>query len=113
MGKSYALVSTPTVHTLHNLFTPDNQKLFTYHRQQPYVSISQVQQGIKLNYLTTYKGIEAQDYPFIAQPQEPYYLAFLGRFYPQKGLKQAIAIAKQTGWPVKIVIEIQIRSHFN
>ncbi len=76
MGKSYALLSTPTVHTLHNPFTPDHQKLFTYHRQQPYVSISQAHQRIKLNYVATYNGIEAQDYPFIIQPQKPYYLAF-------------------------------------
>jgi hypothetical protein len=85
MGNSYALVSTRTVHTLHNPFTPDNQKLFTYHRQQPYVSISKAQQRIKLNYVATYNGIEAQDYPFIVQPQKPYYLAFLGRFSVGKG----------------------------
>lgn len=44
------------------------QKVFTYYRQQPYVSISKAQQPIKLNYVATYNGIEAQDYPFIVQP---------------------------------------------
>jgi hypothetical protein len=50
------------------LIIRDPQKVFTYYRQQPYVSISKAQQPIKLNYVATYKGIEAQDYPFIVQP---------------------------------------------
>ena len=98
-----SLVSTPTIHTLHNSFTQDNQKVFRYHYQQPYVSISKAQRQIKLNYVATvYNGIETNDYPFVAQPQEPQYLAFLGRFSPEKGPQQAIAIAKQTGWRLKM-----------
>ncbi|MDB9445018.1 hypothetical protein [Anabaena sp. CS-542/02] len=50
------------------LIIRDPQKVFTYYRQQPYVSISKAQQPIKLNYVATYNGIEAQDYPFIVQP---------------------------------------------
>ncbi|MDP5338150.1 MAG: glycosyltransferase family 4 protein [Nodularia sp. (in: cyanobacteria)] len=104
-----SLVSTPTVHTLHNSFTQDNQKVFRYHYQQPYVSISKAQRQIKLNYVATvYNGIETNDYPFIAQPQEPQYLAFLGRFSPEKGPQQAMAIAKQTGWRLKMAGKVDI-----
>ena len=104
-----SLVSTPTVHTLHNNFTPDNQKVFRYHHQQPYVSISEAQRQIKLNYVATvYNGIETSDYPFIAEPQEPQYLAFLGRFSPEKGPHQAIAIAKQTGWRLKMAGKVDV-----
>ncbi|WP_339460658.1 glycosyltransferase family 4 protein [Nodularia spumigena] len=104
-----SLVSTPTVHTLHNNFTPDNQKVFRYHHQQPYVSISEAQRQIKLNYVATvYNAIETSDYPFIAEPQEPQYLAFLGRFSPEKGPHQAIAIAKQTGWRLKMAGKVDV-----
>ncbi|TVP63599.1 MAG: glycosyltransferase family 4 protein [Nodularia sp. (in: Bacteria)] len=104
-----SLVSTPTVHTLHNSFTPDNQKVFSHHHQQPYVSISKAQRQITLNYVATvYNGIEPSDYPFIAQPQEPQYLAFLGRFSPEKGAEKAIAIAKQTGWRLKMAGKVDV-----
>ena len=67
------------------LIIRDTQKVFTYYRQQPYVSISKAQQRIKLNYVATYNGIEDQDYPFIVQPEKSYDLAFLGRFCVGKG----------------------------
>lgn len=97
------LVKTPTVHTLHGGFTPDNRKLFNLHSRQPYISISDAQRELKLNYIrTVYNGIDPQDYPFKAQPQDPPYLAFLGRLSPEKGPQHAIAIAKQTGWCLKM-----------
>ncbi|MBD2347054.1 glycosyltransferase family 4 protein [Anabaena subtropica] len=97
------LVKTPTVHTLHGDFTKDNHKVFSHHHQQPYVSISNAQRQIHLNYIkTVYNGIEPKDHPFIAQPQEPPYLAFLGRFSPEKGPHHAIAIAKENGWRLKM-----------
>jgi len=110
------LVKTPTIHTLHNGFTPDSRKLFNLHRQQSYISISNAQQReLELNYLrTVYNGINLQDYPFKAQPQHPSYLAFLGRLSPQKGPQHAIAIAKQMGWQLKMAgkIDVEDRSFF-
>lgn len=103
------LVNTPTIHTLHSDFTPDNSKLFTLHRQQPYISISNAQRQLDLNYIrTVYNGIDLQNYPFKAQPEEPPYLAFLGRLSPEKGPQHAIAIAKQTGWQLKIAGKINL-----
>ncbi len=104
-----SLVLTPTVHTLHGSFTKDNQNLFSYHQKQPYVSISNAQRQIHLNYIeTVYNGIEPADYPFIAQPQEPPYLAFLGRFSPEKGPQYAIAMAKKTGWKLKMAGKVDV-----
>lgn len=81
-----SLVSTPTVHTLHGNFTADNSKLYNLHRKQPYVSISNAQRKLDLNYVSTvYNGIDPQDYPFVAEPQDPQYLAFVGRLSPEKG----------------------------
>jgi len=105
------LIKTPAVHTLHGTFTPDNRKLFTRYRNHSYLSISNAQQQLEpqLNYVrTVYNGIAAQDYPFKAQPQQPPYLAFLGRISPEKGPHQAIAIAKQTGWHLKMAGKVDL-----
>ncbi|ARV59373.1 glycosyl transferase [Nostocales cyanobacterium HT-58-2] len=104
-----SMVSTPTVHTLHGIFTHDNNKVFTQHRTQPYISISDAQRQLDLNYVSTvYNGIKIADYPFVAQPQEPPYLAFLGRFSPEKGPQHAIAIAKQAGWRLKMAGKVDV-----
>lgn len=103
---SYApLVETPTVHTLHGIFTPDNEKMFTYAQKQPFVSISDSQREprLGLNYVgTVYNGIDASTYEFYSTPDNPPYLAFLGRISPEKGVHLAIEIAKKSGWHLKI-----------
>ncbi len=98
-----SFVQKPTVHTLHGSFTTDNTHAYTHHRHQAYVSISDAQRAVDLNYSgTVYNGIEPLDYSFVAQPQEPPYLAFLGRFSQEKGPHHAIAIAKQAGLQLKM-----------
>jgi len=104
---SSALVTTPTVHTLHNSFNQDVAKIYTHHYKQPYVSISDAQRKIDLNYVrTVYNGIDETSYSFIAEPENPQYLAFLGRLSPEKGPHHAIAVAKQTGWCLKMAGKI-------
>lgn len=105
---SAGLVKTPTIHTLHNSFTADTSKLYQLHHKQPYISISNAQRQLNLNYLrTVYNGIDLENYTFCASAQkEPPYLAFLGRFSPEKGPQYAIAIAKQTGWCLKMAGKI-------
>jgi glycosyltransferase involved in cell wall biosynthesis len=104
-----SLVKTPTVHTLHGIFTPDNEKLFTHARQQPFISISNDQREprLGLNYAATvYNGIDTSSYRFYPKPSDPPYLAFLGRLSPEKGTHLAIAIAKRSGWTLKIAGKI-------
>ncbi len=99
------LVKTPTVHTLHGIFTPDNEKLFTHAKRQPFVSISHSQREPRLGLncvATVYNGIDTDSYEFYPQPSDPPYLAFLGRLSPEKGTHIAIEIAKRTGWHLKI-----------
>lgn len=105
------LVKTPTVHTLHGIFTPDNEKLFKRARQQPFVSISHAQRKpeLELNCVATvYNGIDVPSYTFHAVPQNPPYLAFLGRLSPEKGPHLAIEIAKRTGWQLKLAGKIDV-----
>lgn len=105
------LVKTPTVHTLHGIFTPDNEKMFSYARTQPYVSISNSQREDRLNLncvATVYNGIDPATYEFHAQPDDPAYLAFLGRISPEKGAHLAIEIAKKSGWHLKMAGKVDV-----
>jgi glycosyltransferase involved in cell wall biosynthesis len=105
------LVKNSTVHTLHGIFTPDNEKVFKYGKEQPYISISNSQREprLGLNYVdTVYNGIDVSSYEFFPQPTEPPYLAFLGRISPEKGTHLAIEIAKKTGWKLKIAGKVDI-----
>ncbi|MBF2064250.1 MAG: glycosyltransferase family 4 protein [Calothrix sp. C42_A2020_038] len=103
-------VPTPTVHTLHGSFNSENINVYTHHQKQAYVSISNTQRQINLNYVdTVYNGINPSDYPFIDQPQgQTPYLAFLGRFSPEKGPHHAIAIARATGWRLKMAGKVDL-----
>ncbi len=103
------LTKTPTVHTLHGIFTADNQKMYGYAKAQPYVSISDAQREPRLGLncvATVYNSIDVASHKFFPTPDEPAYLAFLGRISPEKGPKQAIEIAKATGIPLKMAGKI-------
>ncbi|MBD2066778.1 glycosyltransferase family 4 protein [Leptolyngbya sp. FACHB-671] len=105
------LVKTPTIHTLHGIFTPDNEKMFGYAKNQPYVSISDAQREPRLDLncvATVYNGIDPDSHQFYPQPDEEPYLAFLGRISPEKGAHLAIAIAKQTGWKLKMAGKVDV-----
>ena len=105
------LVKTPTVHTLHGIFTPDNEKMFTHARSQPYISISDAQREPRLNLncvATVYNGIDTSTYKFHEKPQDPPYLAFLGRISPEKGTHLAIEIAKRSGWRLKMAGKVDV-----
>jgi glycosyltransferase involved in cell wall biosynthesis len=99
------MLKTSVVQTLHGSFTPDNYKIFDRYSNLSYISISETQRrgAPHLNYLSTvYNGIKIEDYPYQAQPENPPYLAFLGRICRDKGPHNAIAIAHATGLPLKM-----------
>jgi glycosyltransferase involved in cell wall biosynthesis len=103
------LVKTPTLHTLHGIFTADSEKLFQEFATQAFVSISDAQRQPQpgLNYIhTVYNSIDLDVYPFFEKPSEPAYLAFVGRMSPEKGPKEAIEIARATGYPLKMAGKI-------
>lgn len=105
------LVKTPTVHTLHGIFTSDNENLFRHACRQPFVSISNAQREnrLGLNYVATvYNGINPTIFEFSAQPDTPPYLAFLGRISPEKGVHLAIEIALRSGWHLKMAGKVDV-----
>jgi glycosyltransferase involved in cell wall biosynthesis len=57
---------------------------------------------------TVYNGIDPDIYEFHPTPQEPPYLAFLGRMSPEKGPHLAIEIAKRSGWHLKMAGKVDV-----
>ena len=109
---------TPVVHTLHGPFSAASEKLFSQYRRQNLVSVSQSQQRheLGLNYVATvYNAIAIDQFDFYPQPQEPPYLAFLGRMSVEKGPHLAIKIAKRSGWRLKMAgkIDFENRDFFD
>lgn len=103
------LVDTPVLHTVHGITLAHNEPLWLDACHQNFISISDSQRrnDLNLNYLTTvYNGIDTSIFPFYDRPDNPPYLAFLGRMSPEKGPHLAIEIAKRTGWHLKMAGKI-------
>jgi glycosyltransferase involved in cell wall biosynthesis len=97
-------VRVPVVTTLHNSLASEYERsfeeryMFNLNPSAPLVSISLSQRRAAphLNYVSNvYNGIDVDAFEYNESPQD--YLAFLGRFSPEKGPEQAISLAKRTG----------------
>jgi glycosyltransferase involved in cell wall biosynthesis len=97
-----------TLTTLHGrLDIPDLVPLYRAFREMPVSSISCAQRKPLpwLNWQgTVYHGLPESQYEF--SPKSDGYLAFLGRTSPEKGLDEAIAIARKAGMPLKVGAKI-------
>jgi len=93
------------VTTLHGqLDFPDLKPFYSAFAEMPLVSISHAQRKPlpPVNWLATvYHGLPKSLYRPCASPRGGY-LAFVGRICPEKGIEEAIAIARRTGIPLKI-----------
>ena len=79
----------------------------------PVVSISEAQRNAVpwLNWQgTIYHGLPQHLYTF--REQRGTYLAFLGRISPEKGVVQAIEIARRANMPIKIAANVANREYF-
>jgi glycosyltransferase involved in cell wall biosynthesis len=98
----------PQVTTLHGrLDLPDLVPLYRYFRSMPVISISDAQR--KPLPWANWQGTVHHGLPrasFSLGGGAGMYLAFLGRISPEKGLDQAIEIAKRAGMPLKIAAKI-------
>jgi glycosyltransferase involved in cell wall biosynthesis len=100
--------TTPHLTTMHGrLDTPDLQAFFREFCDAPLVSISNSQRRPlpHANWVATvYNGTRDDCYTLREQSGE--YLAFLGRFSPDKGPEDAIEIAKRVKLPLKMAAKI-------
>jgi glycosyltransferase involved in cell wall biosynthesis len=86
---------------------PDLVPLYRRFGSLPLISISDAQRNPLpwLNWIgTVHHGLPLHQYRLVPEPGD--YLAFLGRTSPEKGLEQAIEIAKRTGIPLKIAAKV-------
>lgn len=90
-------IKTPTICTLHDFLGGTRKKILeNFKNALYYVSISNSQRKPipDLNYVkTVYHGIDTKKIPFGKKSKD--YLVFVGRIHPDKGVKEAIEVAKK------------------
>ncbi len=96
------LVDTPVVTTIHGFSSPSIMPVYKkYNARCHYVAISAADRSPDLDYLATiHHGIDIAQFPFSGA--EGQYLLFFGRIHPDKGVHEAIRVAKRAG--IKLVI---------
>ncbi|HEX5424526.1 MAG TPA: glycosyltransferase family 4 protein [Candidatus Acidoferrales bacterium] len=101
-------IGTPHVTTLHGrMDVPELVPIFQEFDDVPVISISMAQRRPLpfANWVgNVYHGLPADSMQFHAAPGK--YLAFLGRFSPEKRPDRAIEIAKRSGMPLKIAAKV-------
>jgi glycosyltransferase involved in cell wall biosynthesis len=101
-------MQTPSVSTLHGrLDLPELKPLYNEFRDSPVISISDAQRKPlpQAKWVSTiYHGVPRNLYELRENHQG--YLAFIGRVSPEKGVDDAINIARQAGIPLKIAAKV-------
>ena len=101
-------VRCPMVTTMHGTLA-ERSEHYIYNKfgSERFISISMAQRRPlpHINYIANvYNGIDVSRFRFTSQPKD--YVAFLGRIHPDKGPKQAIAIARRLG--LKLIIAAKV-----
>ncbi len=106
------LVKTPFVQTVHLQPDESQVKLWKHYAEANFVAISNCQAEAMrgLNIVgTVYHGIETDAFTFRAKPDD--YLLFFGRFMPEKGVLEAIEVAKRLG--IKLLMAAPDDPYYN
>jgi glycosyltransferase involved in cell wall biosynthesis len=97
----------PVIHTLHGPWTEQNRPLYSLLAHHVHlVAISEAQRAANLDvpYLgTVHNGIDVSAYTYRAE-KEPA-LVYIGRANPDKGPKEAVAIARRAGLPLRMILK--------
>ncbi len=107
------LIGTPMITTIHGFSSQQIIPVYKkYNDSGAYISISNANRHPEIDYLRTiYHGINPKDFTFKDEKED--YLLYFGRIHPDKGAHAAIEIARQAGYPIKIVGLIQDEDYFN
>ncbi len=107
------LIKTPIVTTIHGFSSPLIVPVYKkYNSTTHYVAISNANRHPDLDYAATvYNGIDTTCFSFCEQPDD--YLVYFGRIHPDKGAKEAIAIAAMAGKKLIIAGLIQDQHYFD
>ena len=106
------LVRTPVVTTIHGFSSPRILPVYRkYNGRAFYVAISEADRQPELDYIATvHHGIDIERFSFREEPDD--YLLFFSRIHPDKGVREAIEIARRTGHPLIIAGIIQDEAYF-
>jgi glycosyltransferase involved in cell wall biosynthesis len=102
------IAKAPVVMTYHGPITPEVKYIHEVLNKPFLVSISRSQSKPfpTLNWAgTVYNGLEMKDYPFSAQNEG--YLLFVGRISREKGVHNAIEVAKRLNLPLIIAAKLE------
>jgi len=107
------MTDTPLLTTIHGFSSPKILPVYKkYNNRCYYVSISDADRSPELSYLATiYHGIDLDRFTF--QPNHGDYLLFFGRIHHDKGPKEAIQIARQTGMKLILAGIVQDQEYFD
>jgi len=106
------LVETPVVTTIHGFSSPRILPVFEkYNASSHYVSISDADRSPKLNYAATvHHGIALDE--FELRTDSDGYLLFFGRIHHEKGVAEAVEVARRSGRRLIIAGIVQDRDYF-
>jgi glycosyltransferase involved in cell wall biosynthesis len=106
------LVATPVITTIHGFSSPKILPVYRkYNSQSHFVAISESDKSPQLDYIATvYHGIDLAQFPYC--DAEGQYLLFFGRIHPEKGVSEAIEVAKRAGIRLLIAGIIQDQDYF-
>ena len=106
------LIKTPMVTTIHGFSSPRIIPVYKkYNSNSYYVSISNSDRSPELSYTATvYNGIDTREFSFNSESDN--YLLFFSRIHPEKGVSEAIEIAKKSNRKLIISGLIQDQEYF-
>lgn len=107
------LVKTPMVTTIHGFSSDRILPMYKpYEDRVHFVAISAADRHPALKYAATiHHGIRLEEFPFEADGGED--LLFFGRMHPDKGAKEAIAVAQATGRRLNLYGIVQDQGYFD
>jgi glycosyltransferase involved in cell wall biosynthesis len=107
-----ALVETPVLTTIHGFSSPSIIPVYKkYNGRSHYVAISEADKSPELDYLATiHHGIDVAQFPFSNGGGK--YLLFFGRIHPEKGVHEAIQVARRVKMKLLIAGIIQDQVYF-
>lgn len=107
------LINTPIVTTIHGFSSEKILPVYKkYNDRCHYVSISNSDRSPELEYIATvYNGIKPEEFHLNTKPKD--YLLYFGRIHQDKGTREAIDIALESGKKLIISGIIQDHDYFN
>lgn len=108
-----SLTATPVVTTIHGFSSPGILPVYKkYNGKTFYVAISDADRTPELDYVkTVHHGIDLAQFDF--QPDPDDYLLFFGRMHPDKGVREAVEIARACGKKLILAGIVQDQDYFD